>query len=243
MLPVADNTHEANVAGVLARPSSSNNPISIGDDALINASDALKHAVAAFSALDSVAASDALNALANVINAVAASRASVALNIVAGSDDALSAVAVSNDGDGDGSAVGSAVGLTDGGADGGNGGTGGTGGTGGDGDDGDDGDDDNGTRLPPDAVQARVNDLTNMFQGVHLERMAEHLPVFRSTNYTNPATGNAIRGSGWLDPNTYQSRKGHVHNTQRPPPLPCFNCNGNHWRKNCPHARGAAAWT
>jgi len=63
-------------------------------------------------------------------------------------------------------------------------------------------------------------------------------PVCRSTY-----TANGTRGLGWKvvkskDGKTcriyYVSAKGNVYDTSEPPPEPCFNCGGPHWRKDCP---------
>jgi len=58
-----------------------------------------------------------------------------------------------------------------------------------------------------------------------------HGLVFRSTNKPG------IRGEAWIGENTYQSRAGHTFNTKKAPPQECFNCRGDHWRKDCPYRR------
>eukprot|EP00929_Paragymnodinium_shiwhaense_P001658 TRINITY_DN101899_c0_g1_i1.p1 TRINITY_DN101899_c0_g1~~TRINITY_DN101899_c0_g1_i1.p1 ORF type:complete len:398 (-),score=83.04 TRINITY_DN101899_c0_g1_i1:446-1573(-) len=55
--------------------------------------------------------------------------------------------------------------------------------------------------------------------------------VFRSTNR------DGLRGVAWMDNSTYRSRAGNTFDTNQPPPQPCFNCGGDHWRKHCPHRR------
>jgi len=45
-----------------------------------------------------------------------------------------------------------------------------------------------------------------------------------------------VAGAGWIGENTYEaagSRR--TYDTTQPPPQPCFNCRGNHWRKDCPY--------
>ena len=38
---------------------------------------------------------------------------------------------------------------------------------------------------------------------------------------------------------TYTSKGGNVFNTKNPPPGRCFNCQGPHWRKDCPYGQRA----
>lgn len=60
--------------------------------------------------------------------------------------------------------------------------------------------------------------------------------LFRSTyqqSRTNP--GSIIMGPGFSnDGFIYTGRGGRSHCTHKPPPFTCFNCDGPHWRKNCP---------
>jgi len=67
------------------------------------------------------------------------------------------------------------------------------------------------------------------FGDIHVD--PTHGLVFRSTNTPD------VCGQAWIGANTYQSRAGHVHDTRAPPPQPCFNCGGMHWRKDCPNRR------
>lgn len=53
--------------------------------------------------------------------------------------------------------------------------------------------------------------------------------IFRSTFMTN-----GVRGVAWEGENGYRARNGNLYDTTKPPPGRCWNCNGNHWRKDCP---------
>jgi hypothetical protein len=53
--------------------------------------------------------------------------------------------------------------------------------------------------------------------------------VFRST-----VMGNGVRGVAWEGEDAYRARNGRLYDTTKPPPGRCWNCNGNHWRKDCP---------
>ncbi|KAJ0389289.1 hypothetical protein P43SY_010410 [Pythium insidiosum] len=37
--------------------------------------------------------------------------------------------------------------------------------------------------------------------------------------------------------------RGNVYDTSCDPPQPCFNCQGNHWRKDCPEVASARTMT
>lgn len=66
--------------------------------------------------------------------------------------------------------------------------------------------------------------------GYHdMRRMDNGGLVFRST-----VMGNGVRGVAWEGENKYRARNGTLYDTTNPPPGRCFNCNGNHWRKDCP---------
>ena len=59
--------------------------------------------------------------------------------------------------------------------------------------------------------------------------------VHRST-YLQTHSGRVIAsGRGHIGPNLYQTDRGRVYDTTRPPPQPCYNCEGMHWRKDCPY--------
>ena len=78
-------------------------------------------------------------------------------------------------------------------------------------------------------AQNVMDDLVNALFNVGINAN----PVCRST-FRN----NGVRGWGWVGENRYQSRNGRVHDTTRPPPGDCFNCGGNHWRRDCPYRTG-----
>lgn len=59
--------------------------------------------------------------------------------------------------------------------------------------------------------------------------------IFRSTH----KEGMSEFGVGWVGQSSYKSRAGHTYDTTKPPPQPCFNCRGNHWRKDCPRHRSS----
>mmetsp|Transcript_30307 Transcript_30307/g.39124 ORF Transcript_30307/g.39124 Transcript_30307/m.39124 type:complete len:178 (-) Transcript_30307:194-727(-) len=66
---------------------------------------------------------------------------------------------------------------------------------------------------------------------------ASSIPIYRST-YNERYN---LRGSAWVGNNMYLARNGNIYDTTRPPPGDCFNCGGNHWRKDCP-LRNDNAW-
>merc|ERR1711920_131238 len=60
--------------------------------------------------------------------------------------------------------------------------------------------------------------------------------VFRST-HRDSAIGCGWSPGAHSETQFYTSRSGHVHDTTGPPPQPCLNCGGPHWRKDCPRRR------
>ena len=46
-------------------------------------------------------------------------------------------------------------------------------------------------------------------------------------------------GAGYIGKGRYKAQgSGRIYDMNKPPPGDCFNCGGNHWRVNCPYARG-----
>lgn len=42
------------------------------------------------------------------------------------------------------------------------------------------------------------------------------------------------KGIGWAGHKYTAGGSGHTYDTNNPAPQPCFNCDGPHWRRNCP---------
>ncbi|GLE03747.1 hypothetical protein PINS_up012649 [Pythium insidiosum] len=79
----------------------------------------------------------------------------------------------------------------------------------------------------PNVEDSSVDALTQAISNVSLHNSSYH-------RYDD---GTVEVGAGFAVPGKYISIKGNVHDTSKPPPQPCFNCQGDHWRKDCPWRR------
>ncbi|KAJ0391272.1 hypothetical protein ATCC90586_010569 [Pythium insidiosum] len=62
-----------------------------------------------------------------------------------------------------------------------------------------------------------------------------HNPNISHSAYHRFDDGSIEVGSGFTTPGMYVAREsGIAYDTSCDPPQPCFNCQGNHWRKDCP---------